>query len=144
QIFSGSSYLPRRQFLTGLGALTAGISLSRRTWSAVEPNPDRDWIDIHSHFSMPRLAAVIAEKVRKGVASQGTDAARALTTWNPAELLSQMDRAGIAASVLSLTFPGVWFGENQDPEDFTRSLARECNEFIAKVISDHSKRVGLF
>jgi predicted TIM-barrel fold metal-dependent hydrolase len=43
--------------------------------------------------------------------------------------------------MLSITAPGVWFGEAQE----ARRLAREMNEFAAaKMVADHKGRFGLF
>src|SRR5271154_6407467 len=103
--FSRSLYLPRRQFLAGLGALAAGMTLPGRGWAAQAPGSNPGWIDVHSHFSGPRWSKVFAEKAKRGFANQASNAVESALTWTPAELLSQMDRAGIAASVLSMTFP---------------------------------------
>ena len=43
--------------------------------------------------------------------------------------------------MLSMTAPGVWFGDAQE----ARALAREMNEYAAaKMVSDHKGRFGLF
>jgi 6-methylsalicylate decarboxylase len=52
-----------------------------------------------------------------------------------------MDRAGIATSMVSVTTPGIWFGDAEE----TRALARELNEYgAAKLVGDHKGRFGLF
>ena len=51
-----------------------------------------------------------------------------------------MDRGGVAAAVVSITNPGLWFG---DPEQ-TRRLARACNDYGARLVQDHPTRFGLF
>jgi len=63
-----------------------------------------------------------------------------LKDYTPARDIEDMDRDGVAASILSCTSPGVWFGK---PEE-TRGLAREMNEFGAKAVLDHKGRLGLF
>ena len=63
-----------------------------------------------------------------------------LKVYTPAKDIEDMDRDGVAASLLSCTSPGIWFG---DPEE-SRRLAREMNEFGAKAVSDHKGRLGLF
>jgi 6-methylsalicylate decarboxylase len=50
--------------------------------------------------------------------------------------LADMDQAGIAVSMLSITQPGVNFTSGEA----ARKLARECNEYNAKLISDHPGR----
>ena len=51
-----------------------------------------------------------------------------------------MNRDGAAASMLSCTTPGIWFG---DPEE-SAMLAREMNEFGTRMKNDHPGRYGLF
>jgi predicted TIM-barrel fold metal-dependent hydrolase len=51
-----------------------------------------------------------------------------------------MDRGGVAAAVVSITNPGLWFGDAA----VTRRLARACNEYGAKLVQDHPARFGLF
>ena len=46
----------------------------------------------------------------------------------------------MATSILSVGDPGVWFGDN----DKARGVARECNEFAAKMMKDFPGRFGLF
>src|SRR3989442_1764521 len=50
------------------------------------------------------------------------------------------ERAGSAAAVISITNPGLWFGDNQT----TNRLARACNEYGAKLVQQYPKRFGLF
>jgi predicted TIM-barrel fold metal-dependent hydrolase len=50
-----------------------------------------------------------------------------------------MDRDGVATSLISCTAPGVWFG---DPDE-ARGLARELNEYGAKMATDYKGRYGL-
>jgi predicted TIM-barrel fold metal-dependent hydrolase len=51
-----------------------------------------------------------------------------------------MDRGGVAAAVVSITNPGLWFGDRE----VTRRLARACNDYGAKLVQDHPTRFGLF
>jgi predicted TIM-barrel fold metal-dependent hydrolase len=51
-----------------------------------------------------------------------------------------MDRGGASAALISITNPGLYLGDQQQ----TNRLARECNEFGAKVVQDHPTRFGLF
>jgi predicted TIM-barrel fold metal-dependent hydrolase len=60
--------------------------------------------------------------------------------YTPAKALEDMDRGGVAVSLLSITTPGIWFGD----KDETRRMARELNEYGAKMVSDYKGRFGLF
>jgi 6-methylsalicylate decarboxylase len=51
-----------------------------------------------------------------------------------------MDRGGVAVSITSITTPGLWFGSHSP----ARRLARACNDYAAKLVSDHPRRFGMF
>jgi predicted TIM-barrel fold metal-dependent hydrolase len=51
-----------------------------------------------------------------------------------------MDQGGVAASVISITNPGLWFGDSAQ----TSRLARACNEYGAELVQAHPTRFGLF
>jgi len=51
-----------------------------------------------------------------------------------------MDRQGIATAMLSVSSPGVHFGN----DDAARALARSVNEFAARNAQDHRGRFGTF
>jgi predicted TIM-barrel fold metal-dependent hydrolase len=63
-----------------------------------------------------------------------------LLNGTAAKSLEDMDRNGVATSILSLTTPGVWFGDAAE----ARRLARELNEHFAKVAAEHKGRYGHF
>ena len=62
------------------------------------------------------------------------------TRWSPAQSIEDMDRGGVAAAVVSITNPGLWFGDRAA----TSRLARACNDYGAKLVQDHPGRFGLF
>jgi 6-methylsalicylate decarboxylase len=120
----------RRTFLSGVGALGAVAALRAYPAAAqVTTRPFR--IDTHAHFSVPRL---FAEATAAGVNQA------ALKNWTPEMALDQMEEGSVAASVLSISDPGVWFGDDAA----ARTLARECNERAAQIASDHPGRFGFF
>ncbi len=126
--------LDRRQFLTGavasLGlAATAG---TRRLPARVQPAPAlAGRIDVHHHFAPPAWIAEVKGRPMLQPAN---------TNWTPARSIEDMDRGGVAAAVVSITNPGLWFGDAA----VTRRLARACNDYGAKLVQDHPKRFGLF
>src|SRR5580704_13432841 len=126
--------LSRRDLLYGIAALGAAavlpeFSSAAQSGSAAMARPFR--IDTHHHFSVPKL---IAESTAKGITQTG------LQDWTPQKSLDSMDKGGVATSILSISDPGVWFGDNAA----ARALARECNDYAAKVIKDYPGRFGLF
>lgn len=60
--------------------------------------------------------------------------------YTPAKAIEDMDRGGVATSFLSVTTPGIWFGDKEE----TRRMARELNEYGAKTVADYKNRFGLF
>jgi predicted TIM-barrel fold metal-dependent hydrolase len=62
------------------------------------------------------------------------------TTWTAAKSIEDMDRGSVAASVISITNPGLWFGDKA----VTARVARGCNEYAAKVIQEYPSRFGFF
>lgn len=51
-----------------------------------------------------------------------------------------MDKNDVATVIVSLVRPGIWLGDVQK----SRSLARDCNEYGAKMVADHRGRFGFF
>src|SRR6185295_5643882 len=92
-------------------------------------NPRR--IDMHHHFAPPAWVADVRGKPLLQPAN---------TRWTPQQSIEDMDRGGVAAAVVSITNPGLWFG---DPAQ-ARRLARACNDFGARLVQDHPTRFGLF
>ena len=124
----------RRDFL--IASATAGAS-----HLDAQPRVGARAIDLHHHFVSPAYVKALAAKEGHHMAGYTTwFALDRLQVYTPAKDIEDMDRDGVAASILSSTSPGVWFGK----PDEARALAREMNEFAAKAISDHKGRLGLF
>jgi predicted TIM-barrel fold metal-dependent hydrolase len=126
--------LDRREFLTGFAAFGAAALIPQRRSSAqgrsvASARPFR--IDTHTHFSTPKLFDLATAR---GV-NQAT-----LKDWTPGRMLEQMEVGAVATSILSISDPGVHFGDNAA----ARALARECNEYAARVMRDHPGRFGFF
>jgi predicted TIM-barrel fold metal-dependent hydrolase len=127
------SMLSRRQFVAGAaGAATlaaTGFGLSRPGLAQGAEKPYR--VDVHHHLTPPTyMAAAIANNFGDG----------AQRNWTVEKSLADMDKAGVAISMLSVTQPGVNFTSGET----ARKLARESNEYAAKLISDHPGRFGGF
>jgi predicted TIM-barrel fold metal-dependent hydrolase len=123
----------RRGFLGGLGALGAGSMLPGCTTLGVGGAPAvvKNRIDTHHHFFPPSLVA--AYKARN-------IAEPPMLNWSLAKTMDDMDRAGVATAILSVTTPGV----NPFDAPTARRLAREANENAARLMSDHKGRFGSF
>ena len=130
--------LSRRQFVAGAAAVAAtglGTGLgtvlggSRALAQAADAKPYR--IDVHHHLSPPTyIQAAVSNNFGDGL----------LRNWTPEKSLADMDQAGIAVSMLSVTQPGVNFISGEA----ARKLTHECNDYAAKLISDHPGRFGGF
>ena len=128
------SHSSRRSFLVGLAATGAIATFSKRTaalqdGAATSAKANR--IDTHHHFTTPKLFEL---STAKGV-NQPT-----LKGWTPEKSIEEMEQGGVATSILSISDPGVWFGDNAA----ARALARECNEYGARAVKDHPGRFGQF
>ena len=101
-------------------------------------SPDgRGLIDVHHHFIPPFY---LKENLEAIVESWGGTLSPPWTGWSPAKSIEAMDRNGISRSVLSLSSPGVWFGD----VDASRRLARRVNEYAAELRRDRPNRYGQF
>jgi 6-methylsalicylate decarboxylase len=95
-------------------------------------------IDTHHHIYPPRYVGPNLDRLLRDAALLP---ATAYTSWTPDSALEQMEKAGIATAIVSMTSPGVWFDDGNDP---ARKRARICNEFGAAMMRDHPGRFGMF
>ena len=129
------SEIDRRRFLTGalaalgLSATARGGHVSAFTQAAAGAKAQR--IDIHHHFAPPAWVAEVKGRPLLQTAN---------TTWTPEQSIEDLDRAGSAAAVISITNPGLWFGDKQT----TNRIARACNEYGATLVQRYPTRFGLF
>jgi predicted TIM-barrel fold metal-dependent hydrolase len=92
-------------------------------------------IDVHAHY--------VPESYRAALVDAGhgqPDGFPQVPGWSDREHVDAMDRLGIATSLLSVSSPGVYFGD----EAGARDLAREVNEIGRRAVVDHPGRFGLF
>ena len=125
--------VPRRGFLTGLlaaGALgVIGATQSLPAW-AQPAKVER--IDTHHHLFSPAYVAALA-KVNQ--------APPIVRNWSVAKTLDDMQKAGVATSILSVTTPQVGFTTSADE---AAAVARESNEWVAQLARDNPGRFGSF
>ena len=128
----------RRQFIATVAAAGVAAAAPRFLLAGQSPAADtRTRIDIHQHFVSPGFLAMITAK-------SATTKIPGLAAWKgftPARAVETLDRVGIERAMLSITAPGVWFGDPQE----ARRLAREMNEYAAaQMVGAHKGRFGLF
>jgi len=114
----------RREFVKTALTAGAGALLPAVNAAGQDRRPGR--IDVHHHC---RTAI-------QGGAGRGPGA-----DWSPGKSIEQMDKFGIATSIISATVPAEPF---YDGTEKSRTVARGVNDFIAKMIVDHPGRFGLF
>ncbi|WP_411142776.1 amidohydrolase family protein [Streptomyces sp. x-80] len=92
-------------------------------------------VDVHSHFvnDAYQSAAIAA-----GIAHP--DGMPDWPTWSVDAHLDLMDRSGTDIAMLSVSSPGVHFGDDAA----ARRLAREVNEYGADLVAGRPDRFGLF
>ena len=91
------------------------------------PAPHR--IDVHHHIVSPGFVAELKSLLQPPTLN-----------WTPERSIEDMDKAGVATAITSVTTPGVWIGDH----DQGRRVARDCNDYAAGMAADHPGRFGLF
>jgi len=120
----------RREVLSGLAALGASALLGRREAEAQMAIVKPHRIDVHHHHTPPPyLAAITARNIPGPVRD-----------WTPEKSLADMERAGVATALTSITTPALRFLDDAA----ARKLARECNDYSAKLVADGKGRFGMF
>ena len=92
-------------------------------------------IDVHAHF--------VPDFYRQALTAAGLtrpDGISAIPPWSAEEALDTMDRLQVTRSCLSISSPGVHFGDDAAAAD----LARRCNEEAAELAARHPGRFGWF
>ena len=121
--------LSRRKFLgevaaIGATALVTGSTLGTQTGRGVAGK-----INIHHHLTAPAYVKFLTENKLRDFPNRSV-----------AEGLEDMDKGGISTAFTSIIGPGIWNGNAEQ----TRKLARDCNDFGAKLMADYPGRFGLF
>jgi predicted TIM-barrel fold metal-dependent hydrolase len=90
-------------------------------------------IDVHQHLIPTRYREALE---KRGLTAGGWP----LPDWDPDAAMAMMDRRGIATGVLSISAPGVHFGDDAA----ARRLARAVNEEHAELVAARPDRFGQF
>src|SRR2546427_440379 len=120
----------RRQFLTGVAALGATVLLPRGESEAQMATTQPHRIDVHHHHTPPPYVAAITARNIPGP----------VRDWTPEKSIADMDRAGVATAITSITTPAMRFLDDAG----ARKLGRECNDYSAKLAADSKGRFGMF
>jgi predicted TIM-barrel fold metal-dependent hydrolase len=122
----------RRNFIAGgvtaLG-LGAAVSMTPGEASGQAPAPAKPHrIDVHHHIAPPKYVAEFRQLMQPPTAN-----------WTVQKSLDDMDQAGVATSIASVTTPvSIFIGKEG------KRVARECNDYTAKLVQDHPGRFGMF
>jgi predicted TIM-barrel fold metal-dependent hydrolase len=121
------------------GFLAQGIAAAGAAWlpapALAAPRPRR--IDVHHHYFPP---AYLTPLERWGQQAGLTALWPRQRDWSVARDLEEMDRNGVDTAILSISTPGVYFGDAGQ----SRDMARLCNDYGARLVADHPGRFGLF
>jgi 6-methylsalicylate decarboxylase len=139
--FSADTGIDRRGFLAGSAAVGAGaVGASGVGISAAVLGPGAAKaqaaaaparrIDVHHHF-MPAFHREVLIANRGGAIPPA---------WTVEGSLQDMDKAGVSTAMLSIMQPGIWFGNDAQG----RRLARDCNDYAARLVKDHPGKFGMF
>jgi predicted TIM-barrel fold metal-dependent hydrolase len=132
--------LTRRTFVAGLAALGVTLTHSMRQDFATsrrraEPaRADPRIMDVHHHLMPPKYLEAARDAILQVSLIPG------VVDWTVARSLEDMDKNGVRTAIVSISTPGIMFGSAEQ----SRRLARECNEFAAKMVSDYPGRFGFF
>jgi predicted TIM-barrel fold metal-dependent hydrolase len=136
---SGTCGNSRREVLStlaalGLSAFVPGGALIAQTSGAATKSR---LIDVHHHILPPVYLAEARDRI---IAQQQGYLPARILNWSPQNALAELDQNGVATSIVSISTPGIWFGDAHS----ARALARKCNEYAAQLVKDYPGRFGFF
>lgn len=94
-------------------------------------------IDVHHHLLPDFYIDAVG---RAAITDQAPKRSRVALDWTAAGSIAEMDANGVAAAVLSVSAPGLWFGNAAK----TATLARRCNDHMAELVAKQPRRFGMF
>ncbi|MEA2903036.1 MAG: 6-methylsalicylate decarboxylase [Alphaproteobacteria bacterium] len=124
--------IDRRTLLAGALA-TSGVAAAAAlpVPRLAQAQPAQRRIDFHHHQTPP---AFIAAMKRRNMINPSAFA------WTPERSLEEMDKAAVGVALLSVARPELAFFEDSDE---ARAVARESNDYGAKLQSDYKTRFGV-
>lgn len=127
----------RRRALAALGCLGCsawlGSLAARERQGPPAGRATSNIIDVHSHFFPPSLEALSTQTL----AALG----QAVPPWSPALALESMDRNGVRTQIVGASWRPPLL---QMPRDKRRAVAREANDYAARMVRDHRGRFAQF
>jgi hypothetical protein len=130
--------ITRRQFLAGAGA-SAATALAAPAVLAQAPERTK-LIDVHHHIVPPFWF----EEVKERIAAQG--GGRIIPTWygwSRQKAIEDMDKNNVATALISMTTPGIWFGDVAQGRRLARASTIMPSRSSATTLPA-SARFGLF
>src|SRR5215470_4099465 len=91
-------------------------------------------VDVHAHIVPSFL------KEAASAAGFGASVSAGFPAWTEQLALAFMDENGIATTLNSVSQPGVHYGDSAR----ARTLARQCNDFLADLAARYPARFGGF
>jgi predicted TIM-barrel fold metal-dependent hydrolase len=131
----GAGEVGRWSRRTVLAGAAASLPLGGSLRATAQARFTTSAIDVHHHFLPPfykPLAKNWLDKFATGVA--------AVMAWTPEASLAAMDEARVSRAVLSISSPGVHFGDDAQAGD----VARQCNDYAATLGNRHPGRFDFF
>src|SRR5947207_1290436 len=119
--------ISRRRFVAGAAAAGLAAGFAPKVFAQAKPHR----IDVHAHVVPPSWLNAMDVIGRKDVP---------LANWSPQKMIEDMDKGGVATSILSPTTPQV----TPLGKDTAARISRESNEYSKKLESDHAGRFGTF
>jgi 6-methylsalicylate decarboxylase len=123
---SANPVAPGASAIAGAGKIAAAATADQ-TATTASAKPHR--IDIHHHIAPPSYVEEIKARLQAPTLA-----------WTPQRSIEDMDRAGVATAITSVTTPGVWLGDDAQG----RRFARASNDYAARMVVDFPGRFGMF